>query len=401
MNNWLMSEPMQSYNEPTAHQTHPPPGTGRDALLAALPYFWPLVLLAIPALGDILSFAFQWAFFLGLLSLLLVALAVLIDAADPTAFSDWPLWSASWLGFPLAFSFLSLWILTYLLAPVSVWGEAAAFLIMTAVLLAILRRSRRAGILAALPIVGFFLGWFGLFIGWGPVFISPILALGIGLGLGATAVVAVRLRHSELSLWPLLALVFGVLYLLHQSGGIPADSQPPLVLFLRPEIMLALAPLLTACLLRPLWRLTQEGHRLARAGLFLLLAGLGLRLMVPLDLLYLLTGTPPGELTLTLGVALFLDLVAFLLLGTAVWQYGRFSLKLLYPWLCLLLLLTPLAFHLGSLIHPVRAAPPTLFFLPELVITTTLLQGLAAAWLLLATIVITVAVYYEKEVAHA
>jgi hypothetical protein len=395
-----LSEAMQSYNESTANQTLPPPGTWRDALLAALPYFWPLVLLAIPALGDILSFAFQWGFFLGLLSLLLVALAVLIDTADPTAFSDWPLWSASWLGFPLAFGFFGLWILTYLLAPVSVWGEAAAFLIMTAVLLAILRRSRRAAILATLPIVGFFLGWLGLFIGWGPVATSPILALGIGLGLSATAVAAVRLRHSELSLWMLLVVVFGVLFLLHQLEGEPADSQPPLVLFLRPAIMLALVPLLTAYLLRPLWRLTQEGHRLARAGFLLLLAGLGLRLMVPLDLLYLLTGTPLGELTLTLGVALFLDLVAFLLLGTAVWQYGRLSLNLLYPWLWLLLLLTPLVFHLGSVVHPIRAVPPTLFFLPELVITTTLLQGLAAGWLLLATIVITVAVYYEKEIAH-
>jgi hypothetical protein len=75
--------------------------------------------------------------------------------------------------------------------------------------------------------------------------------------------------------------------------------------------------------------------------------------------------------------------------------YQHWTLWGLWLYLSTMVLLTPLAFHLGSLVHPVRAAPPILLFPPELVITTALLQGLAAAWLLLATIVITVQAYYE------
>jgi hypothetical protein len=377
-----------------------PPGSWRDALLALLPYLWPLFFLVLPAVGNLFFSLFRWTFLVGIVVLLVGLFVWLIKIADPETFpsSPVPLWAASWFGFPLAAAFITIYIIVNFflagLLPPPQWGlspqppqppggEAIARVVILACLFGLLRWNQRLGLLAALPYLSLYLGWWWRFdapqaiheIAW----LGPLLLLGTWLWLGGTAVAIVRLQKSEWAAWLLVALCLVQVAIQQMADGV---LQPYHLLTAAswPHYLSMLAPFVLILLLRPFWAFSQQGSTMTRAGYYLLWAGLLLKMLVFTDLIYLAAGSAVVEpaLSLTMRVGLIFDLAGLLVIGLTVWSRGGLAIKIAYPFLALALILAPLPYTL----RPMVALAD---FLSTL--SAPLLHGLGLAWLLLALIV--------------
>jgi hypothetical protein len=375
-----------------------PPGSWRDALLAMLLFLWPLLFLAVPPLANLFFTFFPMIMLvLGLVALLTVLFVWAVRITDPDTFvaDDIPLWTGTWLGFALVFSFLLVHFLVDIFLggllpapqwatptphwasspqpPAPLWNEAFVHVIILACLFGLLRWNQRIGLLATLPYIAAHAGWWWLFNAPQDTYtlarLAPVLNIITWLWLAVTAVAIVRLQKSEWAAWLIAAL--GLLLVAVPTIA-EAMYQPGrwLTTTTWPDFLTALAPFLLILLLRPFWTLSQQDSAIARIGYYLLWAGLLLKMLVFTELLYLET-----PLSLTMRVGLGLDLIGLLALGYVAWSHGSLTLKIAYPFLALALLLAPLPYMMPHMVPLVEHLS---------VLSPTLLSGLGFAWLLLA-----------------